>query len=113
LSVLLNKEQTLNKKKIKKSSKHALDSGMKIMAQEMLRITSKATVSYAPVVDDIIVSGCKDRRHIEAALDGMLDFCWDKTMLELFRKLCKYYYNINPQSTSEYILAYRELWDSK
>ena len=109
----MNRGCALDKKKIKKSSKRVCDSGIKKIVQEMLRIASKAAISYAAEVDDIIVSDCKDRHRIEATLDRMLDFCWDKTMLELFRKLCKYYYNINPQSTSEYILAYRELWDSK
>jgi len=28
------------------------------------------------------------------------------------KKLCRYYFHINPTATVEYINAYRELWDS-
>jgi hypothetical protein len=64
-------------------------------------------------MNDIIDSNCREKRRIERTLDGMLDFCFDKNMLELFRKLCRYYYAINPKVTAEYVLAYRDMWDSE
>jgi hypothetical protein len=31
----------------------------------------------------------------------------------LYKKLCRYYYNIDPQATVEYVNAYRDMWDSE
>jgi len=45
-------------------------------------------------------------------LDGILDFCFDADMLLLYKKLCRYYFNIDPVATVSYINFYREMWDS-
>jgi len=42
----------------------------------------------------------------------MLDFCSDDKVLSLYKKLCRYYWNINPQVTANYINYFREMWDS-
>jgi hypothetical protein len=33
-------------------------------------------------------------------------------MLLLYKKLCRYYWKINPQATADYINYYREMWDN-
>lgn len=72
----------------------------------------RALVEYTPVVESIIRSKSRDIRHIEQTLDHLLDFSCDDEVLLLFKKLCRYYYTIDPVSTAEYVLAYRDLWDS-
>jgi hypothetical protein len=42
----------------------------------------------------------------------MLGFADDKKILASFRKLCRYYYDINPQATAEYIQSYKEMYDA-
>jgi len=34
-------------------------------------------------------------------------------VLIVFKKLCRYYYNIDPQATAEQVQFYRELWDNE
>jgi hypothetical protein len=41
----------------------------------------------------------------------MLGFAGDKKILALYRKLCRYYFHINPQATAEYIKYYKEMYD--
>ena len=41
----------------------------------------------------------------------MLDFADNEKILASYRKLCRYYYNINPQATAEYIQSYKEMYD--
>ena len=53
----------------------------------------------------------KDDKDIQRLLDGLLDFCGDENVLLLYKKLCRYYWDINPQATAEYINIYRETWD--
>ena len=54
--------------------------------------------------------------QIERKLDEMLDillFYETDDILLTFKKLCKYYFNINPQSTVYHINYYREQNDSE
>jgi len=41
----------------------------------------------------------------------MLDFCFDAKVLDLYKKLCRYYFEIDPGATASYVNAYREMWD--
>jgi hypothetical protein len=62
-------------------------------------------------VDAIIQSGERDAQRIEHQLDHMLDFCCDPDMLVVFKRLCRYYYGIDPVAAAGYVNAYREMWD--
>jgi hypothetical protein len=68
---------------------------------------------YSKTVQDIIVSKSEDKKLIEHIFDGMLGFCYDEDMLKLFKKLCRYYYDIDPHATADYINIYREMWDNE
>ncbi len=83
------------------------------MAKAAEQLTLKAVGIYSVEVENIIESNTKDQQTIERCLDGMLDFCYDKKMLLLYKKLCRYYVAINPSAVVEYINIYRELWDSE
>jgi hypothetical protein len=43
----------------------------------------------------------------------MLDFCFDDEMLVFYKKLCRYYIDIDPDATASYVHAYREMWDEQ
>jgi hypothetical protein len=43
----------------------------------------------------------------------MLNFCFDDGMLVLYKKLCRYYFDIDPKATVSYVHAYREMWDEQ
>ncbi|MDD2854989.1 MAG: hypothetical protein PHU01_05610 [Desulfuromonadaceae bacterium] len=70
-------------------------------------------VQYTPVVETIIATCSRDIRQIEQTLDGLLDFCCHEQALLLYRRLCRYYFDIDPAATVRYVNAYRELWDSE
>jgi hypothetical protein len=76
-------------------------------------LARRAVAAYSPVVESIVQDQSTDIRNIEHTLDGLLDFCFDSEALGLFKKLCRYYYGIDPSATAEYIQAYREMWDSE
>jgi hypothetical protein len=82
------------------------------LAEQLQDLNKKAVVAYTPVVDDILRSRSRDTNHIEHTLDGLLDFCGYEPILQLYKKLCRHYFFINPAATAEYINAYREMWDS-
>ena len=76
------------------------------------KLARQALPEYSVLVEKIIVSKTTDQNRIEHTLDGILDFCFDADVLLLFKKLCRYYFTINPQATAFYINHYREMWDS-
>jgi hypothetical protein len=41
----------------------------------------------------------------------MLGFCCDPDMLLAFKRLCRYYFTIDPVAAAGHIEAYRQMWD--
>jgi len=76
------------------------------------RLLSEAHTVYAEEVDSLIREKWRDPERIEHLLDGLLDFCFDPEMVDLYKTVCRYYFDIDPKATVDYITSYRELWDS-
>jgi hypothetical protein len=81
-------------------------------ARDLRKLQQQAAQQYEPVVDDILRTRSRDVHHIEHVLDGLLDFCGHEPVLEMYKKLCRHYWEIDPAATATYINAYREYWDS-
>ena len=87
--------------------------GIMALSSRMKSLTKQALHEYTPVVNSIINDKSREKKQIEHTLDGILNFCFEDNMLMLYKKLCRYYYNIDPQATAEYVNAYRDIWDSE
>lgn len=94
-------------------NKTVLDKSKISLIERMQKLTQTALIEYSAEVNKIIDSKITTHNQIENLLDKMLVFCLDDEMLSLFKKLCRYYYKINPQITAEYINIYREIWDNE
>lgn len=77
------------------------------------KLAREAAQQYSIEVEAILKVQSRDSQRIERCLDGMLDFCFDDDMLLLYRKLCSYYFAIDPEATVSYVQAYREMWDEQ
>ena len=78
----------------------------------MVTLSEQGVAQYLPIVDSIIASRCRDVNQIEHTLDYLLDFCAHDSGVSLFRRLCRYYWDIDPVGTAIYVNHYREMWDS-
>jgi hypothetical protein len=85
---------------------------IRTLAGSMRDLQRQAAQAYLPVVDDILRTRSRDTQRIEHTLDGLLDFCAHEPVLQLYKKLCRHYWAIDPGATADYINAYRECWDS-
>lgn len=85
---------------------------IRTLAGSMQNLQRQAAQQYQPVVDDILRNRSRDTQHIEQTLDGLLDFCGHKPVLQLYKQLCRHNWDIDPAATAHYINAYREYWDS-
>ena len=101
-------------KKIKmEKSMNELVQNIGEITEKMKDLTKQALKLYSVEVELIIREREIDTKRIHLCLDYMLDFCFDDGMLSLYKKLCRYYYNINPKATAYYVNEYREMWDSE
>lgn len=83
------------------------------LARTRNHLAHQAVQQYGSEVEAILRDQCRDPQRIEHTLDGMLDFCFDPSMLILYKKLCRYYFKIDPEATASYVYLYREMWDEK
>ena len=73
----------------------------------------KQTLIYwKPEAEKIINTKSKDINNIEHTLDALCEAAFDDEVLNIFKKLCRYYYDIDPQATAQQIQFYREMWDN-
>nr|MBC8360093.1 hypothetical protein [Candidatus Desulfatibia profunda] len=80
------------------------------LAKDAQMLAHQAVQQYSAEVEVILKMQSRDSQRIERCLDGMLDFCFDDGMLGLYKKLCRYYFDIDPKATVSYVYAYREMW---
>ncbi|MFA7242697.1 MAG: hypothetical protein WC091_21535 [Sulfuricellaceae bacterium] len=85
---------------------------IRTLAGSMRNLQRQAEQQYLPVVEDILRTQSRDTQHIKHTLDGLLDFCGHEPVLRMYKNLCRYYWDIDPAATADYINAYREYWDS-
>ena len=79
---------------------------------QMQSLQRTALEGLAPQVEIILREDDRDVRHIEQILDGLLDVCGYESAVAQFRRLCRHYWEIDPEATARYVNAYREMWDS-
>lgn len=60
----------------------------------------KSEPYFSTEYNDIINAECYHQNRIERLLDNLLDFCFDDNILNIFKKLCRYYYNMYVSSKS-------------
>ena len=98
-------------KSIPESRENDLVKSIGELVKSSRRLARVAVRQYSAKVDAILKAQSRDSSRIERCLDGMLDFCFDQRMLALFKKLCRYYFDIDPEATVSYVNAFREMWD--
>jgi len=79
-------------------------------AQKLARVAAQ---QYSGEVEASVKVQSRDSRRIERCLDGMLDFCFEDEVLALYKRLCRYYFDIDPEATASYVHAYRDIWDEQ
>lgn len=87
-------------------------SNIKSLIQKSRQIYDEALLVYEPITN-VLCAKTASEDEVEYTLDRLLDFCSDKRMLLLFKKICRYYYPIYPEMIAWEINSYRQLWDSE
>ena len=75
-------------------------------------VHARAVAAYRPEVERILRTRSRDVDHIEHTLDRLVSFCGDDEALALFKRLCRYYWDIDPVATARHVYAYREWFEA-
>ena len=86
---------------------------LKIWIERRNEVARQALEGYRSEVERLISNQSANDLEIQRTLDHLLDFCFDDQILLLFKKLCRYYWDINPQATADYVNSYRDMWDEE
>ena len=81
------------------------------IAGHLQQLQQQALAEYKPLIENIVFHQSNDVNEIEHTLDGLLDIAANGEGLELYRKLCRYLYSINPESAAAYVGFWKEAWD--
>ena len=80
------------------------------LIQQMKIINDHAVVAYTPLVDDL----CRrkaSQNEVELMLDYLLMFAGDDRMLALYKRVCRTFWEVYPDSIAFYIMEYRKEYD--
>jgi len=83
------------------------------LADQFVGLQQRAMDVYEPIVTSIIEARSTDKHFIESTLDGLLGFAGSDDGLVLYRKLCRYFWELDPEATASCVLAYRDMWESE
>jgi len=82
------------------------------MCNMIIEIHKEKYILLKDEIENIINNKIKGERYIERMFDEMLEilsFYETEETLQLYKKLCRYYYEINPEATVDYIKIYKEM----
>jgi hypothetical protein len=94
-------------------SRDELIKSFSALAKSQEALGKQAVEAYKQPVEHILRIKSQDVEAIERLLEGMPDFCFNDDILLLYRKLCRHFFDIDPQATAYYVYAYRDRWDAK
>ena len=83
---------------------------LKLLVEQMKHIHDMAVVAYIPLVDDLC-SQKATQNEVEWMLDWLLMYAGDDRMLLLYKRVCRAYWQIYPDSIAFYIMEYRKEYD--
>ena len=83
---------------------------MEPLIQQLNGLNDQAVAAYAPLVDDIC-SRKATEKEVDWLLTWMLDFTGNERMLKLYKRVCRAYWQIYPETIAFYIMEYRKWYD--
>ncbi len=81
------------------------------MFERLQELNKISLAQLEPQVDYVIRNHITDNNQVEHLLDSLIDCAgMSEDGLLLFKRLCRYYYAIDPGTTAQYIHSYRDLY---
>ncbi|HAT12135.1 MAG TPA: hypothetical protein DCS97_16485 [Planctomycetes bacterium] len=88
-----------------------LPEGLRTQAEALIVLYAEGVAAYTPVVEHLIASNSRDTAELERTLDGLLGFACTDAGVQLYRRLCRYAWDVDPELAARAVNGYREMWD--
>lgn len=79
--------------------------------QKMKELQGQAVAAYTPLVEEVC-SRQVTQNEVECMLDLLLPYAEDDRILSLFKRVCRSYWDIYPDSITFYIMEYRKEYET-
>ena len=83
---------------------------LKPLVEHIKHIHDMAVAAYTPLVEDIC-SRKATKNEVELMLDWLLLYAGDNRMLQLYKHVCRAYWQVYPDSIAFHIMEYRKEYD--
>lgn len=80
------------------------------LIKQMKTIHDQAVVAYTSLVNDLC-SRKATKNEVGLMLDWLLMYAGDERILQLYKRVCRAYWKIYPDSIAFYIMEYRKEYD--
>ena len=80
------------------------------LIQQMNRLYDDAVVAYTPLIEDLC-SRQATENEVGWMLDWLLMYAGDERMLQLYKRVCRAYWKIYPESIAFYIMEYKKEYE--
>jgi hypothetical protein len=75
-------------------------------------LAEKAIPDLRNEIKHIIQTQSTNKQGIENCLDRLLDFAFHPKALSLFKELCRYYLDIDPEATHQYVRFFKDMYEN-
>lgn len=86
---------------------------IKALAESIVSLYRQAFLVYKPIVDDICSRRKVGSKELENVLDGLVSMCMSDEMLQLFKRVCRRFYDQYPEIITDYVLFYKEMYEEE
>lgn len=86
---------------------------IKALAENIAKLCEQAFIIYKPIVDEICSGRKVEHKELEDVLDGLVSMCISDDMLNLFKRVCRRFYDQYPEIIADYVLFFKEMYEEK
>ena len=80
------------------------------LIKEVMSLQDGYILSLEREIDFIILNKIVDDNKVATIFDNLLNLLQTDKTLELYKKLCRYYYFVNPRLVTDYVYCYKEMY---
>lgn len=84
----------------------------KELTRQMKEMQEQAVEVYTPLVDEVC-SKQVTQNEVECMLDLLLPYAEDARILSLFKRVCRSYWAIYPDTITSYVMEYRKEYETR
>ena len=94
---------------VQKNVEEKIDS----IVESIKNVNRQAFLVYKPIVDEICSGRAVEEKELENVLDGLVSVCISDEMLNLFKEVCRKFYDQYPEIITDYVMIYKEMYEDQ